>query len=113
MEKIVMETVSSYNEYLNKLPYGIENIANNITLENYSAATEGLINLLEGLIWIIEINDKLEGLNYSAYIDKDKIKKLVNEILNALQIEDYNLCADILNYELLKLVYGIEKYGEI
>lgn len=113
MENVVIETIESYNKYLEKLPYGIEQIINSILLENYSLAKEDLINLLEGLLWTIEVNTKLEDFNYFADIEKDKIDELLNEIISGLQVEDYNLCSDILKYELLELVKQMGKYNTL
>ena len=59
MEEVLKETIESYNTYIDKLESGIEAIIKLIYNEEFNKAKENLINLLEGLLWLMEINPRI------------------------------------------------------
>lgn len=112
MEELIKETMESYDIYIDKLEPGIETIINLVHNEEYYEAKQSLVNLLEGLFWLVEINHKLNSLNHSCSLDINEINRLTDEILKALEQNDLNLCAEILQYELKDFVCSLRKYSE-
>jgi len=111
MEEIIKESMESYNNYIDKLGPGTEFIINQIHNENYQEAKQNLINLLEGLLWLVEVNNKLSKLNYVNLLDIYKMNSLSEDLIEAMGKNDFNLCADILEYELKDLSSTLIKYS--
>ncbi|MGE7695957.1 hypothetical protein ACQKNC_17925 [Lysinibacillus sp. NPDC094177] len=113
MEKVMVikETMESYDSYIDKLGPGTEIIINQIQNEEYQEAKQNLLNLLEGLMWLVEVNNMLSELNYFSSLDNNKINSLSEDMLEAMEQNDFNLCADILQYEVKDLVNTLRKYS--
>ncbi|WP_409368011.1 hypothetical protein [Lysinibacillus sp. 38-6] len=111
MEEVIKESMESYNSYIDKLGPGTDIIINQIYNEEYQVAKQNLIDLLEGLMWLVEVNDKLNQLNYVNSLDTYKMNRLSEEIIEAMGKNDYNLCADILQYELKDFTSSLIKYS--
>ncbi|AJK89323.1 MULTISPECIES: hypothetical protein [Lysinibacillus] len=111
MEEVIKETMESYDSYIDRLGPGTEFIIKQIHNEQYQEAKQNLINLLEGLMWLVEVNNKLSQLNYVTSLDTNKLNSLSEDILEAISKNDFNLCADILEYELIDLTSTLIKYS--
>jgi len=100
MEKEILEVLESYNEYLGKIPFGSEYIANNLREDNIADALKAISNFSEGVIWITEANKLLNAGGVNAEMDIDKIKEFFIEINEGLENKDYLLVADLFEYEI-------------
>jgi len=100
MEKLIKETIESYNEYLLKLPLGCQEIADNIRTDNLSGALKSILEFSEGAGWLINANVLLEKNSFSNPLNPEKINEFLTEINTGLEIQDYVLVADMFEYEI-------------
>ncbi|MFJ8261830.1 hypothetical protein ACIQ4I_07665 [Rummeliibacillus sp. NPDC094406] len=110
MESIIFETMQSYNEYLEKLKVNILPLAEKFRGESVTEALNEVPFLFEGIEWIATINKKLNDLNYRNELDINHLNTILNELERAFENKDYNLCADILEYEILSTVNKLKVY---
>ncbi|WP_431029183.1 hypothetical protein [Lysinibacillus sp. LZ02] len=108
MEDILNETIFSFNEYIEKLPGGCMMIANTLRDDRIAEALTHIRDFSEGAGWIIEASGLLQENNVSITFDMTKIIDYLEEINNGLSIGDYNLVADIFEYEIVPFFSAIE-----
>lgn len=110
MDEIVIETMKDYNNYLDNLKIYILPLAENFRDGKLNKAIKEVSLLFEGIEWIMTINMKLRELNYINKLDSTRLNNLLNELADAFENKDYNLCADILEYEILTVVNELEAF---
>lgn len=111
METIIKETIESYNNYLQKIPNGCQQIAN--ILREDESKKEGLssiLNFSEGITWIIDANLLLAKNGYVNEISINKINDYLEEINNSLGIGDYFSVADLFEYEIKPFFENCKPY---
>lgn len=100
METILNETISSFNEYIERIPKGCMMIANTLRDDRITEALPHIRDFSEGASWITEASRLLQVNNVSISFDITKIIEYLEEINEGLSIGDYNLVADIFEYEI-------------
>lgn len=105
-EKI--EALKTADEYLDKLKNGINKVVNLIEEENESKACSYISDISQGIDWIIQV------IALTSDIQKEKIELVninekLNEVVEALENEDYNLLGDIFKYEISPALDNIHK----
>ncbi|MBD7943038.1 hypothetical protein H9650_02825 [Psychrobacillus sp. Sa2BUA9] len=100
MNKLVEETIESYNEYLSILPKGCQKIADDIRQTNLNEALKEILAFSEGVSWLISANVNLEKYLYYNPLNTEKIHVFLNEINSGLEIQDYVIVADMFEYEI-------------
>lgn len=100
MNNLIVETIESYNNYLARLPEGCLQIANKLREEQLQIALNEISNFSEGVSWLLEVGTLLIQNDVAVKIDINRIQHFFVEINDALQIEDYNLVADLFEYEI-------------
>lgn len=108
MEDILNETIFSFNEYIKKLPEGCMMIADTLRNDRIAEALNHIRDFSEGAGWIIEASSLLQKNNVTITFDMTKIIDYLDEINNGLSIGDYNLVADIFEYEIALFFSEIE-----
>ena len=97
------EMFQQIKEYMKNINGIIRNIVDDIRENNNIS---NLVDILDGLAYCFR------GLNltkelHNISIDENNFKEKVEEILEATQNEDYNLIADIVEYEILENVENL------
>jgi len=100
MDMLLIETMESYNEYLQKLPDGCQKVADYIRQDNLSDAFKGILQFSEGVAWLINANQLLEKNSFVNQLNPEKINEYLNEINSGLQMQDYVIVADMFEYEI-------------
>lgn len=100
MDDILKETIGSYNEYVGKLPVGSRIIAEKIREDQITEALNSIKDFTEGVMWLIDASNLIEKNGVTIYLDINPILSYLNEINDGLQIQDYNLVADLFEYEI-------------
>ncbi|MDF2065821.1 hypothetical protein [Bacillus sp. Cr_A10] len=100
MDKLIKETMESYNDYLKKLPNGCQKVADDIRQDNLSEAFQGILQFSEGATWLVDANLLLEKNSFLNPINPEKINEYLNEINSGLEIQDYVIVADMFEYEI-------------
>lgn len=98
----VLELVESYNEYLSKLPKGIEYIYTSLRNKEIAQALEVIKNFSEGLAWLEGIAKILENEKIHANFSLNELVPFLDEINKAIERNDFYLVADIFEYEILE-----------
>ncbi|WP_250278530.1 hypothetical protein [[Clostridium] colinum] len=104
MDKIEKEEIiPNIKEYINKVNNEIENIINEIRNNNN---IDNLLNMLEGISYCIK---GLVIINDSFSIIEDNLKSQLEEILEGVENGDFNLVADIVEYEIVEIVQDLNE----
>lgn len=111
MSLVIDEIIQDYNGYITTLNNEVPKLIRSIrSASDVSKINAEVVDLFEGMAWIINVNDSLKELNFTNSIDVKKINETLKEIAKAIEFNDYNLCADILEYELLEEIYKLQIY---
>lgn len=102
MTDLIVETIESYNEYLGKLPDGCLLIAENLREGQVQVALNNIKDFSEGLVWLVDAGGLLKNNDIEVTLSVERVHEFLNEINNALEIQDYNLVADLFEYELVE-----------
>lgn len=99
MENLINETLESYKDYLEKLPKGCLGIAELIRTNQLPEALNGILNFSNGVTWLTEAAGLLNSNGVSIELEIEMIHDYLNEVNDALAIQDYTLVADLFEYE--------------
>ncbi|SFC24117.1 hypothetical protein SAMN05443252_102355 [Bacillus sp. OV322] len=106
-EEYIFDFLVSTNNYLKGAIPEISNLTNGFYSNPNMQTWEQFNNLLEGIQWIDQVFDsisKLESkpINWNSYLEiSDIISGEVKNLAKAIEVADYILIADTLQYELL------------
>lgn len=98
-EQIVTEIINSLKDYLPRFIQGITNLVEYLRKNELDKAHEILVMIPEGLEWIYDaVRLTSDVFDFGGNINLAEISNSINE---AIENKDYNLLADVLEYELL------------
>lgn len=100
MERILVETMQSLGEYLPRMVNGCREITNNLQVGNEATALSQMPQFVEGLQWIFEAITGIQKNGLLHEIDFGSLQEYFNGVVNSLEIKDYVLLADLLEYEI-------------
>ena len=104
MDNIILDVIESYNEYLKKLKNSIPDFINLLKESTISDSKLLIIDLMEGLIWMKDVNIKLNSLINSSTEDINDMNMLIEELANATELGDINHSIEVINYEIIPLI---------
>lgn len=107
MEDKINSLKTAY-QYIDSLKSGINLSVENFQNNNRKEATEIVVQLAEGLEWLINVLTLTEDIQKEK-IDVNKILENINSINEAFENEDYILISDILEYEILSILEEYQK----
>lgn len=101
-----IETLKTANEYMNNLKNGINSIVEKFQSGNESEALDILPLVIDGMQWMSQVilltrDVQKKNLNFVEFNEK------LEEIVEAIQNEDYILVGDLFEYEILPLLENI------
>lgn len=99
------ELLQDIKEYINKVNNSIENVIEDIRENNN---LNDLVDLLEGLTYCFK-GLSLQKDIHNIDIDEDNLQIKIEEILDGVENGDFSLVADILEYELMEVIYDLNK----
>lgn len=99
---LMNETLGSAHEYINNAIKGIESIVFNLQSGREDIALPNCTQLFEGINWLVECMDLTKPVQEkkNMIIDVSSINNINQEIIVALENNDYVLLGDLLEYEL-------------
>jgi len=105
-EKI--EVLQTANDYMNNLKNGIVNLANMIQEGKEQEAINIIPQVVDGIQWIVQ------AIGLTKEVQKNEIaiaglNEQLQEIIEALENEDYILVGDLFNYEILPILENIHE----
>lgn len=105
------ELKDSYYEYIVKIPQGLQTTLNLLTNNELEKAFNGIVNLAEGLEFLLKIEQVLaeSGLKSNSRIEE--AMSVFTEINSSLENQDYILLKDLIEYELIPLFGSASEWG--
>lgn len=110
MDQIVLETMESYNNYVGQIIKGSNKIADDLRTGNVENALSMIKDFSEGLVWIIEVNQKLKEFGKDINLNISEIQEFFVEINEGLENKDFVLVADLFEYEIAPFFEQLELY---
>ncbi|WP_338652589.1 hypothetical protein [Lysinibacillus sp. Y5S-8] len=108
MNELLNDTIKSFNEYIERLPEGCMMIASNLRDDRIAEGLNHIRDFSEGAGWIVEASRLLKENNVTITFDMTKIVDYLSEINDGLSIGDYNLVADLFEYEIVPFFSNID-----
>ncbi|UGB30433.1 hypothetical protein [Metabacillus sp. B2-18] len=100
MEKIVFETIQSLKEYLPRMINGCNEIVEYLQEGNEGTALSQMPDFVEGLQWIFAAINGIQNNGHLQEIELISLKDNFKEVVDSLEMRDYVLLADLLDYEI-------------
>jgi hypothetical protein len=104
MKEIVAETLESLNEYIPKLVLACQNTVESLQGGNEATALQMLPPIIEGLEWVLDAVSGEQNNGQLFSIDLKTLTKHFQEMVPAMEMGDYVLLADLLDYELVPIL---------
>lgn len=101
-----MEALITANEYINNLKDGVNMLVEYIQSGRENKAVSLIPPISEGIGWVMEVIDLTRDIQKED-IDISMIDEKLNEIVEAIENEDYVLIGDLFNYEILPILEEI------
>lgn len=99
MEALIVETINSIKDYMPKLIVGCNNTIENLQRGNEAVALQALPGIVEGLEWVLEAISGLKAIGQLKEVQLVELTKHFQDLVSSLELNDYVLLADILDYE--------------
>lgn len=100
MDTLIEDTLNSIKGYMPKLIFGCNNAIENLQVGNEAVALQTLPAIVEGLEWILEAISGLQAIGQLNEIEIVALTKHFQDLVSALELNDYVLLADVLEYEI-------------
>lgn len=95
-----LEVLSTVYDYIKRVDNQIESIAD---LIRSGSGYENIPQLIEGITYIIEAFEATKDIK-DIEVDISNIQALASDVLDGMENEDYNLVADIFEYEFSPII---------
>ena len=109
MEHPVIELMDSVKECLAILINDSSDIATDFQAGNTARASQKLIGYIENISCLIKATETLHGQGQVVNVEKSLLQKVLLEMEQAMNIRDYVLLADVLEYEIKEVLIEINK----
>ncbi|MEY2371416.1 hypothetical protein [Lysinibacillus capsici] len=103
MNELMQETQQSYYEYVIRIEQGCHQIANMLRIGQQADALQMIIDLSEGMGWLVSVEHYMIEQNYKVNSQTKEALVMLNEINHALEISDFVTVADLFEYEIAPL----------
>ena len=108
MNKEKIEVLQTANDYMNNLKDGIVNLANMIQEGKEQEAITIIPQVVDGIEWIVQVIILTKEVQKNE-IGVEGLNDQLQEIIEALENEDYILVGDLFNYEILPILENIHE----
>lgn len=108
MNKEKIEVLQTANDYMNNLKNGIVNLANMIQEGKEQEAITIIPQVVDGIEWIVQVIILTKEVQKNE-IGVGGLNDQLQEIIEALENEDYILVGDLFNYEILPILENIHE----
>ncbi|MGG7174133.1 hypothetical protein ACQPV1_12490 [Clostridium neonatale] len=108
MNKEKIEVLQTANDYMNNLKDGIVNLANMIQEGKEQEAITIIPQVVDGIEWVVQVITLTKEVQKNE-IGVEALNDQLQEIIEALENEDYILVGDLFNYEILPILEDIHE----
>lgn len=105
-EKI--EVLITANEYLSNLQQGIDKLVEAFEEEDYNKGCSLISLVSEGIGWVTDVINLTKDIQVET-IKIDEIDEKLEEVVEAIENEDYVLIGDLFKYEIAPIIKNIHK----
>lgn len=105
-EKI--EALITANEYLNNLEGGIYQVVEAFQQEDENKGCSLIPLIADGIKWIVDVVNLTRDIQKED-IDISQIDEKLEELVEAIENEDYILVGDLFEYEVLPIIEEVHK----
>lgn len=102
-----MEALRTANEYLDNLIGGVKKVANYIEQGEEEKGVELISYIADGIEWLLSAVNLTQEVHEGS-VNIGAINEKLEEIVEALENEDYVLVGDLFNYEILPILEDIQ-----
>ena len=103
IEQLVEDTIESYYDYIVKIESGCTTIATSFKRDDIATGLQGIVNLSEGLSWLIEAENLLEGQSLKIDSPIATVVPLFEKVNTAIEASDYTAVVALIEDELKPL----------
>lgn len=107
-QQLIQETKQSVYEYNPRLITGIEQVCNFIQTGKETEGLSLLSKVLEGIQWTIQAISGINKITPNCLPNEELIFDHINEMLSGLEMGDYVLVTDLLEYEILPFLNQVQ-----
>lgn len=100
MNELMQETQKTYYEYVLRIEQGCQQIANMFRIGQQAEALQTIIDLSEGMGWLVAVEQHMAEQNYKINSQTKDALEMLNEVNEALEIGDFVTVADLFEYEI-------------
>lgn len=88
--------------YISKIPTGCIEVSRNLREKNFLEASKDINDLVEGIDWIIKVNNYTRVKNIAFPINIKRVLEIWKDFNEYLNDEEYENAADLLEYEFIE-----------
>lgn len=110
MEQVIKETIVSFNEYIEKIPNGVQYIAEQLRNNYVEEAYLAINDFTEGVDWLVQVNRALDEYGFTLDMEFPKLQSHLLQINSGLLQEEYGVVADLFEYEIKPLFQNLQGY---
>lgn len=103
-----MEALITANEYLNNLERGIHQVVEAFQQEDENKGCSLISLVADGIKWIVDVVNLTRDIQKED-INITQIDEKLEEVVEAIENEDYILVGDLFEYEVLPIIEEIHK----
>lgn len=103
-----IEALITANEYLNNLEGGIHQVVEAFQQEDENKGCSLIPLIADGIKWIVDVINLTRDIQ-KENIDISQIDEKLEEVVDAIENEDYILVGDLFEYEVLPIIEQIHK----
>ncbi|MCS5503271.1 hypothetical protein NY607_19375 [Lysinibacillus sp. A4] len=109
-KELLQETQHSYYDYVVKIEGGCQQIANCLRTGKESDAFEMLMDLSEGIEWLVTVEHKMREYFYGIKSRLPEVLGMLKEVKQALEIGDIVTVADLFEYEIAPMFVSASEW---
>ncbi|NRT73716.1 hypothetical protein [Clostridium beijerinckii] len=102
-----LEALKTANEYIDNLKNGVNSLVDKINSGEENSGIALIPLIADGLDWLINVIKLTKDL-HKGTISVENSSEILEQIIEALDNEDYVLLGDLFNYEFLPILENIQ-----
>lgn len=103
-----IEALITANDYLNNLECGIKQLVKAFEEQDDNKGCSLIPLIADGIKWVIDVVELTRNSQPNP-VDVSMIDEKLDEVVDAIENEDYILVGDLFNYEILPIIEGIHE----
>lgn len=101
------EALKTAVEYIDNLKNGIGDLVVYINQDNYQSGITLVPQIVDGIDWLVQVISLTNDL-HKGKVCVGNINENLEQIIEAIENEDYTLIGDLFNYEILPILEDIQ-----